>query len=315
MCLFFKDYAIEKLDPRGKAAAQTAVTSRTSFTRVMEELEGLRPRLKKLLEEQIKSYGEKIKVLEELLRECNEGDIKMWTRAYDLTIDELANPSADRSLLTVITDAERMKKIEEIHTKLSDQKFSVLPLFEAYSKSKQHFESDDSLAKLSDSVMLFTVTGASWSFDPLAIHADLELSESNMTLSKRTTPTIRSTALGSRAFSRGIHIWEIRQNTANPQCVAFGVIDKQVVNRNYVDDYGSSISYVTTGTYYNMKGTVGVLAKGKSCILTLDCDEGRFFIRGEGIDITSTLDLKGKTVFPYVNMCTYGNSITLKVIK
>lgn len=215
------------------------------------------------------------------------------------------------------------KKKDDLKNKFWDSivaTFSKKQIHASLSKFSSKFKNLIQAPTLVES--LFT-SAVHWNWDPNRKHENIDLLENN-TVAKKKGNADHTGVFGTIPFEQGIHIWEIKCEgiTAdNGDWIQFGVIEEE----HYPIDYNNSTkaysiasaNYFGNGKNYPYNMEVdGPLVdfNDKTFRCEYDADTGILKITGHGI-VATTISLKGKKVYPFVNVYHPGNQATLKIIQ
>jgi len=162
-------------------------------------------------------------------------------------------------------------------------------------------------------------SGNTWTFDPMCKSANITLSEDKMT-AKKINSYGHTAICGTIAFESGVFIWEVtvRNITAkNGDWVQFGVLDKSVNSNMDVFSVENTWSVTSKPSCraYNMTVSVpnSAIFNDKTLRCTYNAQEGTFIVDGEGFKASGT-GMKGKKIYPFVNLFYAGNEVTLKIV-
>ena len=157
-----------------------------------------------------------------------------------------------------------------------------------------------------------------WSAGNKSNHITLQ--EDNTKAVKTGSQLTYAAVVGDTIFKENKQIWEIKVEAGNTQAqwVSFGVVDNTLASNWDNFNYSQTIGMTTYGQFYQMNKTTyqpGAWDK-KTYRCELDLTKGKFEIYLNNNQIaTSTVNLKGKNIVPFVILYRYNNTITLKVIQ
>jgi len=152
-----------------------------------------------------------------------------------------------------------------------------------------------------------------WTLDPSCKHSTLQLSNANLTVTK-TGRDGYSTILGQQGWTTGKHSWDVTiDEMKDGSQIAVGVCAKENLSPD-LDGYDLDKSFWVSGRrHWKTKGNLVQFQKGKTYHIDLDCDSHFLNITGEGIKATSSSPLPPTKLFPFFNLKSVGNALTVNV--
>jgi len=170
--------------------------------------------------------------------------------------------------------------------------------------------------KLMNYYLPMSVAIGSWTLDPNCKSSSITLS-SDLLKATKSGSSGHVAVCGTQALEAGKHVWSVTVSglaQPNGDWIQFGLVDKSE-NGNMEAFTLESCWSVTSAKYY---GNVTRMEKTGECsefdgqkwVCRWDADEGKFEIEGNGMK-AEVSGLKGKKLYPFVNLWEAGNSVVI----
>ena len=148
--------------------------------------------------------------------------------------------------------------------------------------------------------------------DPNGKDPKITLSNSNATA--QVNQGGHGSVLGAFGMNAGKHRWSVYLDSlVNSHWISLGVCQKPLPNTN--NNFGSSYSWSSQNNQFPTSiGCVisGDWQSGDVIELNLDCDQRKLTIRNQRTGRSATMGVPTAELFPYFNLHTVGNKITVK---
>jgi len=315
--MFLSDYASTVLEKRVDKLAAVVNESGPVLQKqtliLSKEISTLNADLivfKKNIESILKDIDALIKMLSEGHKIGSEKEICKNLNSKILTLKN------DLKLAKPETISEMVKRIDELEKLI----LFVLNFGDAFTPVKSRFyelkkmiDGDSPLENLIAAAKLLEISNDQdkWELDPNNAGPNLQLSSNNLTIEK-TNSNSYSSIIGNKGFSTGVHKWDVYADSLNGSGTGHWAVIGIIAKENFVKttDYGAAFAISTYNQSYNMTGNNAFVGSGKTLSLVLNCNEGTLSIKGEGVDMKAS-GLNGKTLFPYINLYSIGNKVTI----